>query len=462
MVRDFWSPFQRAIVESGPRLPATDKVRLMFDGARTELPDAGEHVRSPPPNLIDNADEVVPALKQAHAKFRKLLDRGFDKKARLRWKDKKLFRREGVVMVAGGEYFGPALVSIMMLRKTGSWLPVEIFLAGYDEYEKEICDHVLPTLNSTCFIISDFMDPNQPKLDVTRYQLKSLAMLFSSFNHMLYLDSDTMPLVDPMAHMILKEPYISHGLIGWPDFWRATESPLFYDIAGLPSFPSNLPPTSSEAGQLLVDKSRHLKTLLLSCYYNIWGPSFYYPLLSQGALGQGDKNTFETAATVLGLPWYRVRTPVKSLGRLDAGEYRGSAMVQFHPTDDMMGGRSSGGGDVAPRRTASAAAFTGGGHEGASRKPVRPAFVHANTPKMNGGHLADEGDLVDKETGEPLRLWGPPNKQLFGKDIEKEAFRYVIESACLYQRVLKDWSSREGVCKTLMDHYQILFYDSSI
>lgn len=50
---------------------------------------------------------------------------------------------KGIVSTAGGTY--PILViSLRMLRRTGSTLPIEIFLADEDEYEEYICDVVLP------------------------------------------------------------------------------------------------------------------------------------------------------------------------------------------------------------------------------------------------------------------------------------------------------------------------------
>jgi alpha 1,2-mannosyltransferase len=211
---------------------------------------------------------------------------------------------------------------------------------------------------------------------------------------------------------------------------------VFYQIAGLEGFPKDLPVTSSEAGQLLVDKSKHIKTLLLATYYNIWGPGWYYAMLSQGALGQGDKNTFETAAVVLNLPYYRVKTPVRSLGRLTGNDFKGSGMVQFHPTDDFVKYFSN-----------------------ADNKTVRPAFMHANTPKMNAGHLVDEGDLQDEITKEHLRLWGTKQDQdlLFGMDFEKATFQVVVDVGCKFASVVKEWKHRWSVCSRLEQHFKEAF-----
>lgn len=428
------------------------------------MPAKGEPgtFRNRPVSHLDLNEEEIAPLRVAHEEFRGKLDG-----AELSEGDvvDTLYHGRGIVTVAGGEYFGPAIVGLKMLRQTGCALPVEAFLADWEEYEEEICEVVLPALNARCVVLEDFISPedgemNPPvDLKVGHYQLKSFALLFSTFEHVLYLDSDSILLIDPVLELFNKEPYLSTGFVGWPDFWIGTEAPEFYSIVGLPSFPSNtLPETSSESGQILVDKRRHLKTLLLAAYYNVWGPQWYYPLLSQGALGQGDKNTFETAAFVLDLPWYRVKTPVKAIGRMDNGQFRGSAMVQFHPGNDMdKYGNTTTATNISPtsfsdkRQVAEPL--------GTVPKDVRAAFVHANTPKMNSGHLVDEGDLKDAASGQALRLWGSVEEQLqlFGEDLEKKVWMVVVDVGCELAATLREWKARKGVCERLKGHWDDVF-----
>lgn len=346
----------------------------------------------------------------------------------------------GIVTVGGGEYFGPAIISLHMLRKTGCILPVEIFVADAKEYEPTLCENYLPKYGARCLVLSDFLkDGNGAhRFEATHYQLKSLAMLFSSFAEILYLDSDSIPLVDPSTDLFSTEPYISNGLVTWPDFWIATESPLFYTIAGLPSFPTNLPKSSSEAGQVLLNKNTHIKALLLAIYYNIFGPKYYYPLLSQGVLGQGDKETFMAAAVVLEGSYYRVKTGVTSVGRNNGQEFKGSGMIQYHPSDDLLSSQFQQNGNVTV---------------------VRPAFVHANTPKMNAGHLVDEGDLFSVKDQTRLRLWGSQAEQnmVFGVDLEKEVWELLVETGCELEHVLWEWKERERMCVRLQEHWKELF-----
>lgn len=390
-------------------------------------------MRVPGNNLIANGASDLDALQAAHKLFLESPSIRAGGTAEL---DAHIFNGTGVVTIGGGEYYGPAIITIQMLRRTGSLLPVEVFVADQSEYEPELCEQYLPSLGATCLILTDFLSSTRgtepspasdSTLEVKHYQLKPLAILFSSYANVLYLDSDSMPLVDP-ADLFASTSYLSTGLVVWPDFWRATESPLFYRIAGLATFPRDLPPHSSETGQLLVNKHTHLRTLLLATYYNVYGPDYYYPLLSQGALGQGDKETFLAAATALGMPWHHVRTSPEAVSRYDQHKYKGSAILQHSPADLI---------DPSSR--------------------ARPAFLHANTPKMNAGHLVDEGDLVDGR--KHLRLWGTRKEQMdmFGEDLELVVWGLLTRTGCELQHVLREWMSRAKMCARLKTHFEKTF-----
>jgi alpha 1,2-mannosyltransferase len=442
-VRVFWKPFERAILAAEPKMPPVE----LRGSAQNRRPRDGDpsKPRPLPEDYTLLEEEGMDALKKSHARFMAVLDDAFEDQP-LHAVASGLFNGPGVVTVAGGEYYGPALLGIQMLRATGSSLPVEAFLANEDEYDENMCERVFPLLGAKCLIITEFLDDplhNERLLQVSHFQLKALALLFSSFQHTLLLDSDSIPLYDPTEEFFNSEPYLSTGFVGWPDIWQGTESAKFYQITGHGDFPADLPSTSSETGQILVDKNRHLKALLLAAYYNIWGPDYYYPLLSQGALGQGDKNTFETATYVLGQPWYRVKTEVRIIGREANGKFKGTAMVQHHPTDD---------------------AIKYDGHRGPASVhndtiKIRPAFIHSNTPKMNAGHLVDEGDLTDKASGLHLRLWGTLQEQqdLFGEDVEKRVWTLLVESGCDYADIVPEWKHRSDICERLKEHFERVF-----
>lgn len=447
----FWAKWSRIIHDARP----TVAMIKLTGHAPAQRPPGGEQTRKPYKDLIRQTLEDLEPLQTSHkhlvTELEIELGDGNKDRPQRQWKGLGIFKGRGIVIVGGGEYFGPAIISLHMLRRTGCKLPVEVFVPDDDEYEAEICDKYLKKLDAKCVVLSHILDQSTIKtgvghygqdvdMKISHYQLKALALLLSSFSDALLLDSDSIPLFDPAESIFDAEPYQSKGMIIWPDFWRATESPKFWTIAGRTSFPTNLPATSSETGQLAINKATHLAPLLLATYYNLFGPDYYYPLQSQGALGQGDKETFLAAATALNATYYRVRTSVAKVGRNDGLQDRGTAMVQHSPADDF---RHHSKGTASPP----------------SQNSIRAMFLHSNTPKMNAGHLIDEGDLVGVDGETRLRLLGSKEAVIkqFGFDLEQSLWDLLVQTGCELQGVLEDWKEREKMCERLEEHYKMVF-----
>lgn len=237
---------------------------------------------------------------------------------------------QGIVTVGGGSYFPPLLVSLRLLRRTGTTVPVEVFVPRR-EYEAELCERVLPALDATCRTFDHFDGR------IAGYQYKVFAVLLSSFAEVLWLDADNFPLHD-VAALFASAPFRATGLVTWPDLWQTSVAPAYYEIAGRPAT-SVSARASTEAGQLLVSKEKHWRTLLLAGYYNYYGPGYYYPLLCQGRAGAGDKETFLPAAEALNLSFYDVKTPTLGLGHFrnktnpEEGLYR-FALIQGDVVND--------------------------------------------------------------------------------------------------------------------------------
>lgn len=271
----------------------------------------------------------------------------------------------GVVMVGGGFYSWLSYLSILQIRHTGSNLPVEVVIPTYGDYEKEkdFCETTLAKLNAKCVIL-----PVKLGTAVVRdwsfksYQFKAVALAISSFQHVLLLDSDN-AVVSNIDKLFDSQVYKKNGLILWPDYWSRTVSPLFYDIANVSvventrarwhRFPlfseESLMPEgeqnfhelkgtcsdlSTESGQLLVNKKTHAKMILLSLYYNVFGNEVYYKLFGLGEIGEGDKDTFMTAAVAAGASYYQVKGYIHTFGYLDKKGYHGMAMGQKDPIQD--------------------------------------------------------------------------------------------------------------------------------
>ena len=191
---------------------------------------------------------------------------------------------------------------------------------------------------------------------------------------------------------------------------------------------------SSESGQLLLSKSKHASTLLLSLYYNYYGPSHYYSLLSQGGPGQGDKETYLAAATSLNSTFYTVQNPVEELGYIhDDNLFKGCGASQSNPEDDY------------DRHVL---------HDATITTPPRRAFVHAQTYKMNAGSVPE---LFHSEINQ--RMWGPKAAMVekFGRDLEKQLWAETLAVGCQFESYFRDWENRTQVCKRIGRVYKFLY-----
>ncbi|KAK6462449.1 nucleotide-diphospho-sugar transferase [Scheffersomyces coipomensis] len=255
------------------------------------------------------------------------------------------------------------MLNIKTLRANGAKLPVEVIIPFEEDYDIEFCDVSLPSLGGSCKVLIHYID--ESVLDkIEDNQLKSLALIISSFENVLYMDASNLAIKNPDAFFVNK-PFINNHLIVWPDFNRRSASPYFYQISGIKvhedvkarnSYFSNYPkgkepgkhysyhdtkgtiPESSSSGDLLlINKMVHFKTLILALYYNHFGPKYYYPLLNQGGAPANDKETFIAAAHKLGLPYYQVKEFPREFGPLNEAKHHDVyAVGQYDPIVDYI------------------------------------------------------------------------------------------------------------------------------
>lgn len=302
------------------------------------------------------------SIQEAHKKYYLLMPETFPDDLVESGKDLNFLNGDGIVYLGGGKYNQLVLLSVAMLRRAGSRLPVEVILPKRDDFDLDFCNDVLPALNGRCKVMEDFL-PSGMIGEILGFQLKNVALLVSSFQNVLYLDADNIPVKNP-DYLFVNEPFKSKRLVFWPDLWRRSTSPHFYDVAGIDvdethimrnsffnalskresesskqySFHDTkgaIPDASSETGQMMIDKKKHFKTLLLAWFYNYHGPDYFYPLLSQGAAGEGDKETFIAAAHKLGLSYYQVNEFNREFGPINsAKKHEFFGMGQYDPIVD--------------------------------------------------------------------------------------------------------------------------------
>lgn len=393
------------------------------------------------------------------------------------------YNGKGVVYVGGGKFNWLALMSIKRLRELGSDLPVEVLIPKVSEYEEDYCLNTLPSLNARCILLPQIFGSDvYQKTNFSGYQYKVLAILACSFKDVLLLDADNVPVVKP-DELFEEPPYKEFGLVTWPDFWKRTTSPSFFKIAGMKigkhrsrfgyhqhgiytlgveaeqadyddyeNVPLHdrsgcVPDVSTESGQLLVSKETHIKPLLLSLYYNFYGPGFYYPLFSQGSHGEGDKETFVMSSFVFNKPFYQVNTLLQVIGHVSNNEFFGTAMAQFDPAEDyqilkhnvkILSNAKSNFDlrdvkyDKLPKFKSYKEAEKNNYHGLNNAKP-RIMFIHANFPKLNPVELKDNNKLIETDSNgnsKRLRLFGANMVDFVNCDLELELWNSMYELLC--------------------------------
>lgn len=245
------------------------------------------------------------------------------------------FAGRGIVILAGGKYSEIAATTLGMIRLLGSRLPVEVWMIDPIEEKEGWCEE-LSSQGVACRFVSDYL--SDMSAFSHHYQLKIPAIMFSSFEEVLYLDADSLPVINP-DHVFDAPAYMNTGAVLWPDYWFATESPFTPFITGQAPRKSNTVPhfKTAESGQMLWNKEKHWKSLCLSAYYNYFGPTYFYTLFTQGGPGWGDKDTFPTALRALKANWTMISHHLETQYYNDGtghGMGTGMAMMQADPTHE--------------------------------------------------------------------------------------------------------------------------------
>lgn len=395
------------------------------------------------------------------------------------------YHGNGIVTVGGGKFSILAYLIIRNLRNLGTTLPIEVFIPPSDVGEEDFCNNLLPKYNAKCIYITDILSKSvADEFEFKGYQFKSLAMISSSFDNLLMIDADNFPMKN-LDNIFKEEPYVNTGLVMWPDFWRRTTHPVYYDIADvainenkrvrnsiddltppeiytedlsnledipLSDLKGTLPDVSTESGQLMINKEKHLGTVLLALYYNVNGPSWYYPIFSQKAAGEGDKETFIAAANYYGLSYYQVKTMVGVDGyhQDDNQGFRGVAMFQHDFVQDY-------------EKYKIAEKDINLKYSGAKKNKLKfdpeysldkfyneyfefekndkltntdIMFVHSNLPKFDPFTLWKDTDLVDKKTGKHFRSY-KKLPRVTKYDLELENFKIFDEILCIQKSKFK-------------------------
>lgn len=417
----FWSAFHDFLTTSDPR--CNSPIRIEDNPKAIGFrPDAVDNIKLPEHIIVMPEDQE--ALRKAHNHFYQLISASSAPKLAYQSGSR------GIVSTAGGAQLPIMITSLHMLRRTGSELPIEIFVADASEYDEFICNTLLPTLNAKCVVLEDILKFSPLVHGLKKYQFKIFSLLFSSFEQVLFLDADAFPIRDP-THLFTSELFTSNGLITWPDFWQVTYNPAFFHITSQ-KVPTSFPYAATESGQLLVSKKTHWKMLFLSAYYNFYGPSYYYPMFTQGHHGEGDKETFIPPSLILGLPFYSVSTGPAVFGyRKNDIDWEGGVILQADPVWDskLKKGESY------------------NWHDKPYSPPESMLTLHCNLPKLDPVVVFGDGGLAWTRDGKPKRMWGTEREmyEKVGFDVEKALWNELRTTACQLHGHYPVWAEM-GLC----------------
>jgi alpha 1,2-mannosyltransferase len=134
----------------------------------------------------------------------------------------------------------------------------------------------------------------RPDAQRTQWHIKATALIESSFQQILYLDSDNMPAVSlDGPDSVFEAPGFQRlGAMFWPDYWKTVAHNPVWQIIGVQCRDE----WEQEAGQMLIDKAKHLDVLRLTEYMLLRYKTWF-------VLSDGDKDLFRFAMLALRKRW---------------------------------------------------------------------------------------------------------------------------------------------------------------
>jgi hypothetical protein len=208
----------------------------------------------------------------------------------------------GIVMAAGDRAaIVRARTNIRLLRSYNCTLAVEIF-----HFPNELSEPVKSLLeglslpeqpseeqegHSGMKVSVRVVEGLQKGNDWKAFEIKGAAMQQSSFDEILYLDTDSYLLRNP-GYLFESKHWKETGLMLWPDYTKSHPTNPVWRLLGQRCRNEY----EGESGQILISRSRHQDLLWLVEYFAINHHEFY------GFMG-GDRDSFRAAALLLGKKW---------------------------------------------------------------------------------------------------------------------------------------------------------------
>ncbi|BEI87245.1 hypothetical protein CcaverHIS002_0705910 [Cutaneotrichosporon cavernicola] len=195
----------------------------------------------------------------------------------------------GIVMLAGdGASLMRVYWSVSMIRSYRCNLPIYVY---HFEDEKPALDNPLRLKLEALNVILVTVEGSQKAKTGKNYHLKAHAIIRAPFQHVLYLDSDSIPVRDP-KYMFTAPNYLRLGVYFTPDYFKTSATNPLWAVAGIKCRNE----WEVESGQFFIDKARHMDVLLLSRYMLSRHEQYF-------KYSDGDKDIFRWALLMLRKRW---------------------------------------------------------------------------------------------------------------------------------------------------------------
>jgi hypothetical protein len=238
------------------------------------------------------------------------------------------FKGRGLVFSVGGaRLFINLWVNLCLLRRTlHCTLPIEVWHFGEHE--------LTPRMR---FLLEPFdvkiVDGEEFARDLPRgngrgFALKTLAVIHSGFQEIVFLDTDSYPIRDP-SFLFDEWPYRWAGACFWPDVWETNPKSAIWSILNLP-FAEEM---EWDSGQMLIDKSRAWRALTLVQHLTHHFPFYYQHVY-------GDKMLFYAVWKNLDQPYAMTTHAARLAATPDVSrsvnqfDFQGQLLFQHRATSD--------------------------------------------------------------------------------------------------------------------------------
>lgn len=223
------------------------------------------------------------------------------------------FKGRGLVFSVGGERLFIALwVNLCLLRRVLKCaLPIEVWHFGENELTPAMQTLLKPF--DVKIVDGESFASRLPRGRGRGFALKTLAIIHSNFQEVLFIDADNYAVRDP-SFLFDTWPYRWAGACFWPDAWETNPKSAIWSILDLP-FMEEL---EWESGQMVIDKRRTWRALNLLEHLAHHFPFYYQHVY-------GDKMLFYAAWKKLDQPY----AMPKSIPRLTTTPHMHVLVNQF-------------------------------------------------------------------------------------------------------------------------------------